>query len=143
MTKTALYLFLAATSLALYVLTHYTLNLSPSEAIGLYRPTHDAFKRGALVLLRDPLKRLVATPGDFIRTSPEGTYVNGQLIRNSGIPAGSPYRPYPFTTFRLAPDQYWTLGDHPLSYDSRYYGAVPGSLIASIVKPVWTQGATQ
>ncbi len=143
MSKTALYAFLAVTMAALFVLIHFTLNLSPSEPIGLYRPTRGAFKRGALVLLRDPLKRLVATPGDVIRTSPEGTYVNGQLIPNSGIPTGTPYRPYPFTTFRLAPDQYWTLGDHPLSYDSRYYGPVPGSLIASTAEPVWTKGATQ
>ena len=143
MMKTALYGFLAATTIALYVLTHFTLNLSPSEPIGLYRPTHDAFKRGALVLLRDPLKRLVATPGDVIRTSPEGTYVDGQLIRNSSIPAGTPYRPYPFATFRLAPDQYWTLGDHPLSYDSRYYGPIPGSLVSSTAEPVWTQGVNK
>jgi type IV secretory pathway protease TraF len=142
MTKTTLYAFLALTSGALYIVTHFTLNESQSEPIGLYQPTHDAFKRGALVLLRDPLKKLAGVPGTVIRTSPEGTYVDGRLIPNSGIPDGSPYQPYPFTTFKLAPDQYWTLGDHPLSYDSRYYGPIPGSLIASTVKPVWTKGAT-
>ena len=143
MSKTTLYAFLAVTVAALFVLTHFTLNLSQSEPIGLYRPTHGPFKRGALVLLRDPLKCLVGVPGDLIRTSPEGTYIDGQLIRNSSIPAGSPYRPYPFATFKLAPDQYWTLGEHPLSYDSRYYGPVPGSLIASTAEPVWTQGETK
>jgi type IV secretory pathway protease TraF len=139
MSKQLLYLFLALTFGALYFLTHFTLNLSPSEPIGLYRPTHGAFKRGSLVLLRNPLKRLVGMPGDTIRTSGEGTYVNGKLIRDSEIPSGSPYRPYPFTTLTLAPDQYWTLGDHPLSYDSRYFGAIPGTLIASTAEPVWTK----
>ena len=139
MSKTALYAFLALTSAALFMLTHSILNLSPSEPVGLYRPTHVPFKRGALVLLRDPLKRLVAMPGDTIRTSGQGTFVNGHLIPNSGIPQGSPYRPYPFGTFTLAPDQYWTLGDHPLSYDSRYLGPIPGSLIASTAEPIWTK----
>lgn len=139
MTKTALYTFLAISLAALFVVTHFTLNESPSEPIGLYRPTYAPFKRGSLVLLRDPLKRVAGMPGDTIRTSPEGTYVNNKLIPNSGIPAGSPYRPYPFTTFALKPDQFWVLGDHPLSYDARYIGPIPGSLVASTVVPfyVW------
>jgi type IV secretory pathway protease TraF len=132
------YAFLALTASALYLVTHFTYNGSRSEPIGLYRVTRSPFKRGALVLLRDPLKRLVAVPGDTIRTSGQGTFVNGNLIPNSSIPKGSPYRPYPFTTFTLAPDQYWTLGDHPLSYDSRYLGPIPGSLIASTAVPIWT-----
>jgi type IV secretory pathway protease TraF len=137
-TKTALYTFLALTTTALFVLTHFTLNVSASEPLGIYRPTNAALERGSLVLLRDPLKRLVGMPRDVIRTSPEGTYVNGRLIPNSGIPKSTPYRPYPFTTFVLEPDQFWVLGDHPLSYDSRYLGPVPGSLIASTVEPVYT-----
>lgn len=138
MTKTALYTFLAITVTALYLVTHFTLNESPSEPIGFYRPTHAPFKRGSLVLLRDPLKRVAGMPGDVIRTSPEGTYVNNRLIPNSGIPVGSPYRPYPFTIFTLKPDQFWTLGDHPLSYDSRYVGPIPGSLVASSAEPFYT-----
>ena len=43
MSKTALYAFLAVTVAALFVLTHFTLNLSPSEPIGLYRPTPGPF----------------------------------------------------------------------------------------------------
>jgi type IV secretory pathway protease TraF len=143
MSKTALWTFLGLVTAALYVLTHFTLNLSPSEPVGLYRPTAGAFKRGSLVLLRDPLKRLAGVPGDTIRTAPEGSYINGKLILNSEIPKGSPYHPYPFQTFKLAPDQYWTLGDHQLSWDSRYLGPIPGSLIASTIQPVWIQGATR
>jgi type IV secretory pathway protease TraF len=138
MTKTALYTFLAIIVAALYLVTHFTLNESQSEPIGLYRPTHSPFKRGSLVLLKDPLKRVVGMPGDCIRTTREGTYVNTRLVPDSGIPAGSPYRPYPFTILILGPDQYWVLGDHRLSYDSRYYGPVPGSLIASTVEPFYT-----
>jgi type IV secretory pathway protease TraF len=133
-----LYAFLAVTFSILLLLTHFTLNLSPSEPLGLYRIAHETLKRDRLVLLRDPLKRLAGMPGDRIRTSPEGTYINERLIPNSRISDSSPYRPYPFTAFVLEPDQYWVLGDHPLSYDSRYYGAVPGSLVASTVEPFIT-----
>ncbi|MBV8056334.1 MAG: S26 family signal peptidase [Deltaproteobacteria bacterium] len=139
MSKTALYALLALTMTALFVLTHYTLNESASEPVGLYRTTGEPISRDRLVLLRNPLKRLVGMPGDTICTTPEGSYINGKLIPNSGIPAGSPYQHYPFGTFKLQPDQYWTLGNHALSYDSRYEGPIPGSLIASTVNPVWTR----
>jgi type IV secretory pathway protease TraF len=139
MTKVALYSFLALSLTALYGLSHFTFNASASEPVGLYRITGHPPGRDALVLLKNPLKRLVGVPGDSIRTTAQGTWVNGRLIPNSGIPAAAPYRPYPFGTFKLAADQYWTLGQHPLSYDSRYEGPIPGSLIASRVEPFWTR----
>jgi type IV secretory pathway protease TraF len=139
MTKLALYSFLTLSLTALYVLSHFTLNRSASEPVGLYRITGQPPARDALVLLKDPLKRVVGVPGDTIRTTAQGTWVNGRLIPNSSVPATAPYRPYPFGTLKLAPDQYWTLGQHPLSYDSRYAGPIPGSLIASRVEPVWTR----
>jgi type IV secretory pathway protease TraF len=139
MTKLALYSFLTLSLTALFVLSHFTLNRSASEPVGLYRITNQPPARDALVLLKDPLKRLVGVPGDTIRTTAQGTFVNGRFIPNSGIPAVAPYRPYPFGTFKLAPDQYWTLGQHPLSYDSRYAGPIPGSLIAARVEPFWVR----
>jgi type IV secretory pathway protease TraF len=139
MTKLALYSFLALSLTALYILSHFTLNRSASEPVGLYRITWQPPARNALVLLKDPLKRLVGVPGDTICTTAQGTFVNGRFIPNSGIPTAAPYRPYPFGTFKLAPDQYWTLGQHPLSYDSRYEGPIPGSLIASRVEPFWVR----
>jgi type IV secretory pathway protease TraF len=139
MTKIALYSLLTLSLTALYMLCNFTLNRSASEPVGLYRITGQPPARDALVLLKDPLKRLVGVPGDTIRTTAQGTWVNGKFIPDSGIPATAPYRPYPFGTFKLAPDQYWTLGQHPLSYDSRYQGPIPGSLLASRVEPVWTR----
>jgi type IV secretory pathway protease TraF len=62
--------FLAITFGALFALMHLRLNESLSEPLGLYRPTHEALKRNRLVLLRDPLKRLVGLPGDRIRPVP-------------------------------------------------------------------------
>ena len=139
MTKAALYSFLAVTIVALYLLTHFTLNQSASEPAGLYRITTQPLARNALVLLKDPLKRLVGMPNDSIQVTAAGTYVNGKLVANSAVPKASPYPHYPYGTFKLEPDQYWVLGDNPLSYDSRYYGSIPRSLLASTVKPLWTK----
>jgi signal peptidase I len=139
MTKVVLYTFLALTTIALYALTHFTLNGTASEPIGLYRITSKPPTRDALVLLKDPLKRLVGVPGDQIRMAPEGVYVNDHLIPKSAVPPGSPYLHYAYGTFTLAPDQYVILGDHTRSWDSRYVGPIPSSLIASTVEPFWTQ----
>jgi len=139
MSKLTLYAFLTVTALALFLLTHFTLNRTASEPTGLYRITSAAPGRNALVLLKDPLKRLVGLPGDAIRMAPEGVYVNGRLLPGSAVPPGSPYPHYAYGSFRLAPDQYLVLGDHPLSWDSRYTGPIPGSLISSTVEPFWTR----
>jgi signal peptidase I len=137
--KTLLYISLAVTFALLFALTHLTLNQSPSEPVGLYRITSESLGRNALVLLKDPLKRVAGVPGDDVRMAPEGVYVNGRLIPESAVPADSPYTHYPYGTFKLAPDQYLVLGNHPLSWDSRYEGPIPSSLIASTVEPFWTR----
>ena len=85
MTKAALYSFLAVTIVALYLLTHFTLNQSASEPAGLYRITTQPLARNALVLLKDPLKRLVGMPNDSIQVTAAGTYVNGKLVANSAV----------------------------------------------------------
>jgi type IV secretory pathway protease TraF len=139
MSKTTLYIFLALTSAALYMLTHFVINQSASEPVGLYRISSKSLSRNALVLLRNPLKQLVGLPGDEIRMAAEGIYVNGRLMPDSAVPAGSPYQHYPYGTYKLAPDQYWVMGQHPLSYDGRYEGPIPGSLLATTVEPFWTK----
>ena len=49
-------------------------------------------------------------------------------------PNGSPGK-----VVQLGPDQYFVLGNHPRSWDGRYEGPIPGSLIASTVQPFWTK----
>jgi type IV secretory pathway protease TraF len=139
MSKTLLYTFLILTFGALFALTHLTLNESPSMPIGLYRISHEPIRHGSLVLLKDPLKEIVAVPGDTVRWDATGVSVNGRLLDNSAIPSGSPYPPYPYTTLKLAPDQYVTMGHHPLSFDARYTGPTPATLIATTIKPLWTE----
>jgi signal peptidase I/conjugal transfer pilin signal peptidase TrbI len=110
-------------------------NASPSEPLGIYRLTHEPLTRGAFVVLKLPLKKIAALPGDTVRVTPAGSYVNGKLWPHSAIPTGAPNH-FPFGTYQLHPNQIWVLGDHPLSYDSRYFGMIPESLVNATAKPL-------
>lgn len=131
--------FLFAAGGTVWLLNNFTFNDTPSEPIGLYRITHRFPGRDSLTLLHDPLKRLVGVPGDTIRVTVQGTYVNDKLVANSAVPENSPYPPYPYQTLTLGPDMYWVIGNHPASFDSRYIGAIPGSMIAATAEPVWVK----
>jgi type IV secretory pathway protease TraF len=115
----------------------FRLNMSPSEPVGLYRLTHDSLKHGAYVILADPLKRIAGIPGDTVRTAPEGSYINGKLWPMSAPNADFPHCPY--GVYTLKQRQLWVMGENPLSYDSRYFCAIPQSLIFSAARPVWTR----
>jgi type IV secretory pathway protease TraF len=137
MTKTALYIFLALTMTALFALTHFTANWSPSEPEGLYWRSAQPLNRGSLVLLRMPLKRMVARSGDRVKFSPEGVYVEGKLVPNSAPEPGLPH--FPFGSYTVPADMFVGLGQHPDSWDGRYIGFLPESLVSSTAQAVWTK----
>ncbi len=114
-------------------------NMTESEPLGLYVKVPGPPARGRMVQLRGLIKHVAAVPGDTIRTSREGTYVNGKLWPHSAIPSNTyGYRPFPFTEFILGPGQYWVLGQTTDSWDSRYQGPVTGQDIAFNITPLWT-----
>jgi type IV secretory pathway protease TraF len=109
-----------------------------SEPNGLYRTTSGPITRGGMVELRKLIKHVAGVPGDTVRVTPEGSYINGKLWPYSAIPNGTPYTHFPYGTYKLAPGQFWLLGHNPLSWDSRYLGPIPQDMINSAVKPFWT-----
>jgi type IV secretory pathway protease TraF len=135
--KTALYVFLAITCVGLYVETHFTLNQSASEPVGLYRPTHEPLNRGALVLLKMPLKRIAAVPGDRVTFGADGVSVNGKLMPHSAPEAGLPH--FPFGSYTVPADMFLGLAEHPDSWDGRYQGFLPLSIVSSTAQPIWTE----
>jgi signal peptidase I len=137
MLKSILCLVMGAMT-ALWFQSHYTLNESASEPLGWYQVMDRSLARNSLVLLRNPLKRLVGVPGDTVRFTPEGVYVNDHYITHSKVPDGSPYKPYDYGTYKLEEDQYLVMGDNILSLDARYYGPIGGVLVAKSVVPIWT-----
>ena len=121
-----------------------TANITDSEPIGFYIQVGGLPHRGSLVQLRPLMKNLAGIPGDTIRVSPEGSYINGKLWPNSAIQKETHgYRPYPFGTIKLQPNQYWMLGTSQDSWDSRWLGPITGDLIAATIHPLWTSRNSQ
>jgi type IV secretory pathway protease TraF len=122
--------------LTLFLILGMACNKSPSAPIGLYRLIVAPPERGEYVALAMPLKLIAGMPGDWITTTPIGTYINGRLIPNSA-PLTSHH--WPYETFELGPTELWVVGRDPRSYDSRYLGPVPISLINAIAEPIWIE----
>jgi conjugative transfer signal peptidase TraF len=88
------------------------------------------------------LKPIAAGPGDLVAVSPSGISVNGREIANSAqLAHDSKARvlpDYPTGQYRVPSGEIWLVSPHnPRSFDSRYFGPVPASLVRSIVRPVW------
>jgi conjugative transfer signal peptidase TraF len=88
------------------------------------------------------LKPIAAGAGDVVTVSPSGVTVNGWSIVNSAQLAhdsrGRPLPGYPAGTYRVPAGEIWLVSPHnPRSFDSRYFGPVPSSLVRSTVRPVW------
>lgn len=125
----------------LFSYSHLTYNITPSMPEGIYWlwPGNQPVK-GQTVVLRNEIKVLRGKPGDTVEVSAVGTRVNGgPLIPMSAPILNAPYHPCPFGTYKLAEDQYWVLGNHPRSWDSRYLCGVPGSLLGGTAEALWTK----
>lgn len=134
----------------------FVFNTSPSFPLGLYVKTHLPPAKGDLVLACPPdtpafrealhrrflspgfcpagtgaiIKRLVAVTGDTVRIAEEGVYVNGERLENSQR-----------QDFRLADmehlpieriltkEEVLLMSPHPLSFDGRYFGVLPASVM--------------
>lgn len=88
------------------------------------------------------LKPIAATAGDVVMVSAGAISVNGQVLANSGqLPRDSQGRPlpaFPAGTYRVPAGQVWLVSSHnPRSFDSRYFGPVPATVIRTNVRPVW------
>jgi conjugative transfer signal peptidase TraF len=88
------------------------------------------------------LKPIIARAGDVVEVSSNGITVNGKLLRNSAPRTrdsrGRPLTSWPSGSYVVATGFVWVLSQHhPLSFDSRYYGPVPVSLIRHHLRPLF------
>jgi signal peptidase I len=98
-----------------------------------------------IVVLRDPvdncyaIKRIVARQGDAVHLKAGQIYVNGKLLDEPYLPAGTPTFPNPNYREQFivcGVDKYFVLGDNRNnSADSRIYGAVSRQNILGLVVP--------
>jgi len=131
----------------IFVLAHYRYNDSPSVKEGLYRITYGPYKRGGYVLLSMPMKEIAALPGDWVRFTSEGiyvrvhdsrgTYTEDNLLPNTAPELGEIH--FPFVDMVVPKGQVVLVGEHPDSFDSRYFGPLPLSLITANLEPVSTK----
>lgn len=77
-------------------------------------------------------KLVVGTPGDHLRVSDTGVYINGARVKS--IDTGrSPL--HQDTT--IPPGYFFGIGTAPDSYDSTYYGLIPQQSIYGKALPLW------
>lgn len=89
------------------------------------------------------MKPIVARPGDVVVLSKSGLQINGKLLRNTAPRSeDSKARPllhYPFGTYRVSSGTIWVASSyHPLSFDSRYFGPIPTTIVRHRLKPLLT-----
>jgi len=122
---------------------HVAGNLSASVPRGFYRITHAPLECGTYVILKMPLKRIAALPGDTVRVTAEGSYVNGKLWPGSAIPSDvlvtHRLEHYPFGVYVLKTGQLWVLSNNPLGWDSRYFGPIDQQLVSATAQPLFTE----
>lgn len=86
------------------------------------------------------LKTVVAIGGDEVFVRPQGVVINGKLLPHSASlrtdRAGRTLAGWPFGRYRLANGLLWIYADHPRSWDSRYWGAVPLGDVVAVMEPL-------
>lgn len=80
------------------------------------------------------IKRVVGLPGEKVQIKNSTVYINDKVYTEEYIP----YAEYPVGDFAegivLGVNEYFVLGDNrPISYDSRYFGAISRADIRGIV----------
>jgi conjugative transfer signal peptidase TraF len=87
-------------------------------------------------------KPVAALPGDTVVVATEGVRVNGNLLPNSQpltrTPSGRIMHGH-YGSFRVGSNSVWVISSYnPMSFDSRYFGAIPSNQLKSLALPVWT-----
>lgn len=148
-------------ALAQVAASFFVVNTTKSFPLGLYLKTHDPAHRGELVLVCPEdneisqfgrergfisygvcpgrygylIKRIVGSEGDWVEFSGEAVRVNGIPLKNSARQPSIPSRMDGSVELH---EEVLVMSEHPLSFDSRYFGAVSTDAICTPLKPLIT-----
>jgi len=89
------------------------------------------------------MKPIAAVAGDLVEVTTYGIRVNGKLIPNSAAHfkdhRGRPLKPWPTGQYTVPTGKLWVISDfNSWSFDSRYFGPIPYSLVQHRLRPLWT-----
>jgi conjugative transfer signal peptidase TraF len=89
------------------------------------------------------LKPVAAVSGDRVEVTNNGIRVNGKYIANSAAHVkdhrGRPLKPWPAGEYIVPTGGVWVIsGFNGWSFDSRYFGPIPSSLVRHRLRPLWT-----
>jgi len=89
------------------------------------------------------MKPIAAVPGDRVEVTIYGIRINGKLIPNSAAHfkdhRGRPLKPWPAGQYTVPTGKLWVISDfNSWSFDSRYFGPIPCSLVQHRLRPLWT-----
>lgn len=124
-----------------WVTHNYMVNVSNSSTpLGLYRVRSVQLadlRKGDLVALRMPVKLISALPGQLVRFTPQGVYVEHALLPNSA-PEKDMTQVCPYGSYTVPPFMFLGMGlQNPDSWDGRYQCFLPQSLIEGKVTRTW------
>lgn len=152
---------------------HLVLNDSTCEPVGIYKLTGSPYplRDGELVEVQLPspitnpavaeglryrwfpknepwIKEIVALPGQTVKLSRAGVWVDGHYLPNSRVDRRTPDQKhaiihYPFGTYTLKAGQVWLYAPGNYAFDSAYYGPVPESHVLQKVAPFWVIQGSQ
>ncbi len=142
------------------------INCSPSLPLGLYVTTMDSHTALIEFCPQEPygtfaagrgyrshgncpdgagplMKPVIASAGDIVEVSERGIAVNGSMLINTAPKVkdsqGRAMKPCPFGQYRVPPGFVWVASSYnPWSFDSRYFGPIPVSIIRDRLKPFLT-----
>jgi conjugative transfer signal peptidase TraF len=89
------------------------------------------------------LKPIAAVSSDRVEVTGNGLQVNGKLIPNSAAHLrdhrGRALKPWPNGQYIVPARSIWVVSDfNGWSFDSRYFGPIPCSLVRHRLRPLWT-----
>ena len=89
------------------------------------------------------LKPIAALYGDRVEVTSNGIQVDGKLIANSAAHfrdhRGRALKPWPNGKYIVPAEGLWVVSDfNSWSFDSRYFGPIPCSLVRHRLRPLWT-----
>lgn len=88
-------------------------------------------------------KPVFALPGDVVTVTDSGLLLNGRLAPNTrpllSDSRGRPLLRLPEGRYTVGPGEMWVVSQYsPLSFDSRYFGAVPIGNVRARVRLLWS-----